>query len=83
MGVHRRDGGRAGRPNLCDDRRRAPPRGAGFFRARPARATALFGPPDQTRTLQWRVHDPDRRRQGLQTVEVLMWKPRQPVGAAE
>lgn len=48
-----------------------------------ARATALFGPPDQTRTLQWRVYDPGSRRQGLQTVEVLMWKPRHPVGAVE
>ncbi|MBN8716999.1 MAG: glycosyltransferase family 39 protein [Stenotrophomonas sp.] len=48
-----------------------------------ARAAALFGPPDQTRTLQWRVYDPGSRRQALQTVEVLMWKPRHPVGAAD
>ncbi|MFN7183598.1 MAG: glycosyltransferase family 39 protein [Thermomonas haemolytica] len=48
-----------------------------------ARATALFGPPDQTRILQWRVYDPGSQRQALQTVELLMWKPRPPAGAAE
>ncbi|MFN3311581.1 MAG: hypothetical protein ACK40R_07755, partial [Thermomonas sp.] len=48
-----------------------------------ARAAALFGPPDQTRTLQWCVYDPGSRRQGLQTVELLMWSPRHPVAAAE
>lgn len=40
-----------------------------------ARATALFGPPDQTRLLQWRVYDPSRRQLGLQTIELLMWAP--------
>lgn len=42
----------------------------------PAEARALFGVPDQTRQLVYRVYDPKTRQLGQQRYAVLMWKPR-------